>query len=116
MMDNRKAQEDEDRLTLLLREWKDIEPKAGFEATVWRRIRAASVQEPHLSLTALLRGWFMPRPVWVSLMAAAAGVLVGVGLAFSSFPARDGHNAYEPLLHSQTLAGSYFSMATGGTR
>ena len=112
-----KVQEGDERLSALLEQWKGLEPRANFEAAVWRRIRTASAPEQRrLPLVITLRDWFVPRPAWASAMAAAAGIVVGVGLAFSTPAARDGRQADEPLLHSQTLAGSYLTMMTGGTR
>ncbi len=112
-----KTQEGDERLAALLQEWKGVEPQSNFESCVWRRIRAASAleQRPLPALT-VLRDWFVPRTAWANAMAAAAGIIVGVGLALSTPAMRDGHQTNEPLLHSQTLTGSYLTMVTGGTR
>ena len=112
-----KAQEGDARLSALLSEWKGAEPPANFEAAVWRRIRAASAPEQQrLSVATTLCEWFVPRFAWVNTVAAAAGIVVGVGLAFSTPGARDNRQANEPLLRAQTLAGSYLAMVTGETR
>lgn len=112
-----KTQEGDERLRALLRAWKGVEPQASFETAVWRRIRAVSAAEQsRLSAAAAWREWFVPRPAWVNAVAAAAGVVVGVGLAFSTPAVRDGSRGDAPLLHSQTLAGSYLTVVTGGTR
>ena len=111
------AQPDDGRLSALLDQWKSIEPQANFEAVVWRRIRAASAPEQQpLPVAIILRDWFVPRSAWVNAAAVAAGILVGVGLAFFAPAARGGRHANEPLLHAQTLAGSYLTMVTGGPR
>ena len=109
--------EGDERLSALLHEWKEMEPRANFEADVRRRIRAASMPS-RLGLVVLtvLREWLVPRPAWVSAAAAAAGVVAGVGLAFSAPAARDGRQTPEPLMSSKALAGSYLALATGGTR
>ena len=112
-----KAKGGEERLSGLLKAWKGPEPKANFEAAVWRRIRAAAAPTPQgLNVVMIVREWLVARPAWVSATAAAAGIIVGVGLAFSTPAVRDGRQADEPLLHSQTLAGSYLTMVTGGAR
>lgn len=113
---SRNEQEGNERLTALLHEWKDIEPQAGFEAKVWSRIRAVSMPEQRRFNVATTLEWFTPHPVWVNALAVAAGIAVGVGLAFSTPAMHDNRQTDEPLLHSQTLAGSYLAMAAGGTR
>lgn len=115
--ESRKAQEGDERLSMLLREWKGATSPPNFEAAVWRRIRIASAPEQRrLRLVTTLREWLVPRPAWANTMAAAAGIVVGVGLAFSTPVAHGGRSAAEPLLDSQTLAGSYLAMVTGETR
>lgn len=112
-----RAQEGNERLTALLHEWRGIEPRPDFETTVWRRIHTASAPEQRrFPVVTTLREWFVPRPAWVNAMTAAAGVAVGVGLAFYAPAAHDGGQAAAPLLHAQTLAGSYIMMVTGETR
>lgn len=115
--DKGKGHEGDERLTALLHEWRGVEPQANFEAAVWRRIRAVPTPEQRrLSMGEAWREWFGPRLVWVNAIAAAAGVVIGVGLAFSGTGLRDDRHANEPLLHSETLAGSYLAMMTGETR
>ncbi len=112
-----RARAGDERLSALLREWKGWEPSSGFEVAVWRRIRSASVPEQRrLPVIELLREWFVPRPVWANALAAAAGIAIGIGLAFSIPGARDRRQNDLPLLSSQTLSGSYLAMVTGGTR
>ena len=105
------------RLTALLREWKTVEPEPAFEAAVWRRIRAQSAPPSRHTALSNLRAWLELRPVWANAIAAAAGILAGVGLAFFA-PASGGERRTgDPLLHSETtLAGSYIAMATGEAR
>ena len=123
MLSNRfKTEESNDngsdpRLTALLREWKDIKPAANFESAVWSNIRTASgIKAERIIFGATLREWFAPRPAWVSATAAAAGIVAGISLAFSTAATRSSHADDDPLLESQTLAGSYIAMVTGGIR
>jgi hypothetical protein len=104
-------------LSTLLREWKGVEPPADFEAAVWRRIRTASALEPRgLSLIGFVRDWILPHPAWASVVAAAAAIVVGGWAGISTPMAREDRQDAEPLLHAQTLAGSYLAMASGGSR
>src|ERR1051325_3290894 len=44
-----------DKLRALLRQWREIEPRGNFEASVWRRIRtAAAEQRERLSLVEVM--------------------------------------------------------------
>lgn len=106
------VRDDDARLDALLHEWKGMEPGAHFESTVWRRVRRASAPKPVIPFW---RDWLIPAPAWVSAMAAMLGILVGVWSGFSVPAAHSGHAA-EPLLHAQTLAGSYLAMVTGDAR
>ena len=107
-----KSQTGSQRLSGLLHAWRSIEPSNNFDAAVWRRIRtAADVQPTPTSLLA----WFVPRPVWMSAAAAFAGVVLGVGLAFSTSRVRD-NKMDETLLRSPTLAGSYLTLMAGGNQ
>lgn len=106
------------RLSALLRQWESVEPQTDFEAAVWQRIRADRVTDQgRRSMLETWREWLAPLPAWANVAAAAAGIVAGVGLGLSAQPAaHGGRQADEPLLHSQTLAGSYLAMATGRTR
>jgi hypothetical protein len=106
----------DERLTALMREWKDIEPGAGFDAAVRARVRSGASPE---SAEAAERGWWwirvLPEPTWATALAAALAVVLGT-LAGAAGPARVGRQTPEPLFHPQTLAGSYLSAVTGGAR
>ena len=105
------------RLSALLREWKVGEPKANFDAAVWRRIRVASTPESQaVPATANWRDWLFPRVAWVTAMAVALGVVVGVWAGFHAPGVRNEHEGAGPLLQHRTLAGSYLVMVTGDTR
>ena len=107
----------DERLSVLLQQWKSVEPQADFEAAVWHRIRAdRAVDRGSRRFVETWREWLAPLPAWVNVAAAAAGIVVGIGMGFSTPAAPGGRQADEPLLHSQTLAGSYLAMATGRTQ
>jgi Spy/CpxP family protein refolding chaperone len=104
-MDAKREEPRDERLNALLQQWNGVEPRASFEAAVWRRIRIAAEPESQpIPTLSLWREWLFPGTVRVSAMAAALGILVGIWAGYSA-PARDGHKAAEPLLHPQTLAG-----------
>lgn len=104
-------------LTALLREWKAVEPRGSFEVDVWRRIRTASVPaHGRANVVTILPKWFAARPVWVGSIAAAAGIVVGAGVALSASAMHDVHEADEPLTHSHTIAGAYLALVAGGIR
>ncbi len=92
-------------LSALLRQWRPAEPRADFHAQVWRRLRNASAPES-------ARWPMVLRRVWVNAAAAAAGILVGTGLAFA--PGRAPRTEVAPLLGTQTLAGAYLAVTAGG--
>jgi len=105
------------KLNGLLQEWQAIKPSANFNSDVWRRIRLTSTQERPSFIAAIpLREWFVPRLAWVNVLAAAAGIIMGLGLAFSAPAMSNRNHNEETLLSQQTLAGSYLAMAAGGTR
>jgi hypothetical protein len=107
----------DERLSVLLQQWNSVEPKANFESAVWQRIRATrSADRGRRRILEAWREGIVPLPAWVNVAAAAAGIVVGVGMGFSTPAAPGGRQADEPLLHSQTLAGSYLAMATGRTQ
>jgi len=111
--DERKDVQDR-RLAQLLAQWPGLPPAAGFEAAVWRRIRAGEVRE--VSAGRRVLEWLTYRPVAASAWAAAAGVLVGVGLALT-WPARPpAYPSGSPLLSAHSVAGAYMAMVTGGVR
>lgn len=104
-----KRQQDEE-LGVLLKAWKAVEPGDGFEEGVWRRIREAE-EKP---VGVVVSGWWSPVSVWINVTAAAAAVVVAIGLAFAVPRAQEGRHAGGSLLHSHTLVGAYLSVTTGG--
>lgn len=108
--------EADERLMALLRQWKGVEPTCDFEAAVWRKIQSVTATDVcQGSRIERFRGWMPMRPAWATAAAAAAALIVGAGIGFLSprpLPAHPTH----PLLQSQTMAGAYVHVATGGSR
>lgn len=106
-----------DKLTALLKQWRDIEPKANFEANVRRRIRLAQTEAPEtVTLAELLRRWLW-QPASSVAAAAVLGLVVGVWGGISSTPRPEKPRyADTQFLGGETLAGSYLRMASGGAR
>jgi hypothetical protein len=98
---------DNDPLNALLRQWKDVEPRPGFETRVLARIR----DEPAGGALAWLRE-LLPLPA-----AACAGVMLGLAaLAWAArHPERRPRAAFA-LADSGTFAGDYLAAASGGAR
>ncbi len=106
-----KRQQDE-HLGALLREWKAVEPGVGFEAAVWRRLREAEEQP----VGAVVSGWRNPASAWINVAAAAAAVVIAMGVAFAVPRAQEDRHVGGPLLHRHTLVGAYLSVTIGGSR
>jgi len=102
----------DEKLGVLLKEWKAVEPGAGFEAGVWRRLRVEEEQ----AVGVVGPGWWNPASAWVNVAAAAAAMVIAVGVAFAVPRAQEGRHVGGPLLHRHTLAGSYISVTTGGSQ
>jgi len=100
------------RLKEHLQMWRGIEPRADFEAQVWRRVATAT--EPGLEWFNTLQQWFGVRPAWASVAAVLLAVAVGIGSALSPTQPRPDRLAISaPALHGQTLANSYLAMTSG---
>ena len=110
--------ENDKELRNQLRQWRGIEPRADFEAAVWRRIATTNaVATPEQSWFAFWRAWLDMQPAWASAAAVLVGILVGVGSAITlAQPSYDRLAISAPALHGQTLAGTYLAMTSGGTR
>lgn len=101
------------RLHTLLGRWQGIEPRADFEAGVWRRIHAASEPDTaDVPLFVMPSPWRRLHPAVVTALAASVAIVVGVW-AGGSLAARGHDRGAPPLLHTQTLAGAYLAMAAG---
>jgi anti-sigma-K factor RskA len=108
----------DDKLSALLRQWREIEPRANFEANVRRRIRLAQSGQPErVNLVELLE-----RLMWRPALAAAAAVVVVssvIGSSAGVLTARQtvsvGSSELQ-FLSAGTLAGGYVKLASGGVR
>ena len=107
---------DEEELSVLLKQWREAEPSATFEASVRRRIRLAEEKPERVNWTEWLRqlAW---RPALALAAMAVASALIGssAGVLTSH---RKAAVAGEELqfLGSGTLAGGYVRLTTGETR
>jgi negative regulator of sigma E activity len=105
----------DDQLRTRLREWRGLEPRADFEAEVWRRVAASAV--PGVEWFVALREWFGVRPLLANAAAVLLAVAVGIGsLLAVAQPQREVFTMNLPTLHGQTLAGNYLAMTSGGMR
>ena len=94
----------DEQLDALLKQGRILEPAAGFDEAVWRRIRGAA------PVAAREKGdsW------WAFPLALAASVLIGIGLGTLFPEARDGHAPMVPIARHGSLTGAYIALATGG--
>ena len=78
--------ENDQRLNALLRQWREVEPKANFEANVRRRIRLAQPEEPErVTLAEWLRR-LLSQPAFSMVTATVIAVFVGVWGGVRSVP------------------------------
>jgi len=106
------------RLRELLKQWKDTEPCANFEANVWRRIRLAQAEHPkRVSLPQLVQRCWLWRPAMAVAVAVVASVVIGSSAGVLS---KRGRTSVAPselqFLGTGTLAGSYVKASAGGGR
>lgn len=106
--------EHDEKLKERMQAWRSLEPRADFEAEVWRRVAAA--QEAGVEWFEALRLWFGVRPALANIAAAFVAIAIGVGstAALSQQP-QAALVINTPSLQGQTLAGSYLAMTTGAT-
>lgn len=108
----------DDKFSTLLKRWRDIEPRADFEANVWRRIRATgqSEQIERVNLIDLI-GRLLWKPAWSVAAALVVALAVGIWGGIVSVPHRPDTSKTElQFLSPGTLAGSYLQMAAKETR
>ena len=107
----------DDKLRALLKQWGDIEPRTGFEANVWRRIRQAQAAEPERVTIAewFRRGWW--QPAWAVTAAVTVSVVIGTaaGLRTAPQPATTARQEMG-FLSAGTLAGGYAKLASNPVR
>lgn len=97
-----------------LRAWRGLEPRADFEAEVWRRIAAEPVAGFGWLLA--LRDWFGMQPALATAAALLLAAAIGLGSTFAlAQPARTGLAINTSSLPGATLAGTYLAMTTGAT-
>ena len=98
-----------------LRAWRGLEPRADFEAEVWRRV--AAVPAVGLEWFEALRQWLGVRPALASVAAMLLAIAVGIGsIAALSQPQQVSLVISTPTLQGQPLAGPYRAMTSGGSR
>jgi len=88
----------DDKLSALLRQWRDVEPAGNFEANVRRRIRLANAESS--------------RPSWLAglLWRPAVAVAVVVSIVFGSSAgilSANRQHAEMQFMSAGTLAGGY---------
>jgi hypothetical protein len=107
----------DERLSTLLKQWRGIEPKANFEANVWRQIRANATQPTERINLIELIGRLLWQPAWSMAAAVVVALAVGIWGGVASMPKlRDTSQAELQFLSSGTLAGSYLQMASKEAR
>jgi hypothetical protein len=110
-------QPNDDKLKSLLKRWRDVEPRANFEANVWRRIRASRAEQGEKVNWIDLIGRLLWQPAWSLAAALAVGLVVGIWGGIVSVPHRaDSSKAELQFLAPGTLAGSYLQMGVKETR
>ncbi len=105
----------DEKLDALLKQWRDIKPRASFEANVWRQIRTSRAERAErVSLPQLLQRWLW-QPAMAVAVAAVASAIIGSSAGVLS---TRGTAPLAPselqFLGSGTLAGGYIKASTGG--
>lgn len=101
-----------DKFNCLLKQWRDIEPKANFETSVWRRIRLAKTTEPtRVGLLELLRQQWRWKPAAVLALVMVASAILGSTAGLLTIP-KTGNAALQEMefLSPNTLAGGYLKV------
>ena len=107
----------DDKLKALLKQWRDVEPPANFEANVWRQIRANATQPTERINLIELIGRLLWQPAWSMAAALVVAAIVGIWGGVASAPRhQDTSKAELQFLSPGTLAGSYLQMAGKETR
>jgi hypothetical protein len=103
---------EDEKLRAIFKQWRDIEPRADFEAAVRRRIRLAQAREPvPTGLAGWLGAWARP-PAWAAAVALVASVILGASVGVLTAP-RPASAAFHELqfMSPGTLAGGYVNLA-----
>lgn len=109
--------QNDEKLSALLKQWRDIEPRANFEANVWRRIRLAQAEQPeHVSPIEFLQR-LLWRPALATAAAVTISVIVGSSAGVLSISQRPKVASGElDFLSRGSLAGSYLMAGTEKSR
>ena len=100
--------QNDDKLSALLKKWRDIEPRGNFESNVWRQIRTAAEPAVETVNWIDLIGRLLWQPAWSVVAAMVVAVIVGVWGGIASVPRPiDRPTAELQFLSPGTLAGSY---------
>ena len=104
----------DETLRALLKQWRDLEPPANFEAQVWRRIRASRAEQAERVTLIELIGRWLWQPATAVAVAAVASVIIGssAGALSGRRPATIAPSELQ-FLGSGTLAGGYVKASTG---
>ena len=92
----------DEKLKVLLKLGRGIEPRQGFEAAVWTRIHAA---EP-----ILVSGW----RGWATPLAVAAGIMFGIGLGLIVPSSGKSVRTNPASVQNGSLTSAYLMLASGG--
>ena len=103
---------DNEKLNTLLQQWREIEPKASFEADVLRRIHLAQINEPErVRLIDLLQQWLW-RPTVAVATAGIVSVIIGTsGGLLTMSKATVTADSEMRFMSQGTLAGGYTQLA-----
>ena len=106
-------EQNDKQLSALLKRWREIEPKANFEANVWRRLRLAQAEEPErVSVIQLLLRQWLWQPAASIAAAVILSVVLGSSLGVLSAPKVTSTEQRElGFLSSGSLAGGYLRVA-----
>ena len=107
----------DEELRALFKRWRDIEPRANFEANVWRRIRQAEAEAPEQLTVAEWLRRLLPQPALAMTAVVVAGAIIGSSAGILSTRGRATVVPSElRFLGAGTLAGSYVKASTRGGR
>lgn len=98
----------------MMAQWRDIEPRPGFEDRVWRRIQTA---EPSTAerMGGAFRGWFLAQPAFAHAAALVVGAALGLAALTAGTHSAGVHTDYDmSILRNGSLAGSYAQLVVGG--
>jgi hypothetical protein len=105
--------QDDGKLSALLKQWRDIEPRGNFEDNVWRQIRVAIAPTVDTANWIDLLGRFLWHPAGSVIAAVVVALVVGIWGGIASVPRQiDRPIAELRFLSSGTLAGSYTQIAS----